>query len=120
MLTPEQAEAAATALAMHPEAKRGDMLTCPACEAAAISATGRRHMGIFNRTPCPHCGALLRLRWGRALFTGYLLVLGIAAVAGYVTWPTDRHLVQTYAAPFIVMMFTVLATTVRRLPLTFD
>jgi hypothetical protein len=120
MLTPKQAESAAAALAMRPESKRGDMLACPACRDACISATTRRHMGVIKRTPCPHCGALLRLKWGRALLAAYLLILSLASLTAYMTWPTDRRLVQSLGGPFLALMFVVLTTTLRRLALTAD
>jgi predicted RNA-binding Zn-ribbon protein involved in translation (DUF1610 family) len=120
MLTPKQAESAAAALAMRPEINRGDMLACPACGSASISPTARRHMGVIKRTPCPHCGALLRLKWGRALIAAYLFILSIAGLAAYMAWPTDRHLVQSFSGPLWVLMFVVLSATLRRLPLTAD
>ncbi len=120
MLTPKQAESAAAALAMRPEAKRVDILACPECGTASISATTRRHLGLFKRTPCPHCGALLRLKWGRALIATYLLILGIAGLAAYMAWPRDRHLVQSLGSSFLVVMFIALAAILRRLPLTAD
>jgi predicted RNA-binding Zn-ribbon protein involved in translation (DUF1610 family) len=120
MLTPKQAESAAAALAMRPEAKRLGMLACPACGSASITPIARRRMGVIKRIPCPHCGALLRLKWGRALIAGYLLILGIAGLAAYLAWPTDRRLVQSFAGPFWVLMFVVLAATLQRLPLTED
>jgi predicted RNA-binding Zn-ribbon protein involved in translation (DUF1610 family) len=117
MLTPKQAESAAAALAMRPEAKRGDMLACPACGTAAISPTARRHIGVIKRTPCPHCGALLRLKWGRALLATYFFVLLATGLAAYLAWPTDRQLVQSLAGPFWMLMFVVWEATLRRLPL---
>jgi hypothetical protein len=120
MLTPKQAESAAAALAMRPKANRGDMLACPVCGAAALSTTTRRSMGVLKRTPCPHCGALLHLKWGRALFISYLTVLIVAGAAAYIGWPADRHLVQSLAGPVLVLMFVVLAAALRRLPLAAD
>ena len=120
MLTPKQAESAATALAMRPAANRGEMLACPACGSACISPTVRRHMGVIKRTPCPHCGALLRLKSGRALIAGYLLILAAAGLAAYLTWPVDRRLVQSLAGPFGALMFVILAAVLRRLRLTAD
>jgi predicted RNA-binding Zn-ribbon protein involved in translation (DUF1610 family) len=118
MLTPKQAESAASGLAMRPEAKRGDMLACPACGSASISPTVRRNMGIIKRTPCPQCGTLLRLKRGRAVLATFLLILLVVGVAGYVAWPTDRQFVQSFAGPFWVLMFVVFSATLRRLPLT--
>jgi len=43
-----------------------------------------------------------------------------ACVAAYMTWPTDRHLVQSLGGSFMVVMFIVLAATLRRLPLAAD
>jgi predicted RNA-binding Zn-ribbon protein involved in translation (DUF1610 family) len=120
MLTPKQAESAGTALAMRSEAKRGDMLACPACGSACISPATRRYIGIFKRTACPNCGALLRLKSGRALFAAFLLIVSVAALAAYLAWPTDRHLVQSFAGPFWVLMFVVFSATLRRLPLVAD
>jgi hypothetical protein len=120
ILTPKQAESAAAALAMRPEAKRGDMLVCPACSTASISQSTRRHMGFIKRVPCPHCAALLRLKWGRALLATFLFILSVAGLAAYLAWPTDRHLVQSFAGPFWVLMFVVLSAMLRRLPLTTD
>jgi hypothetical protein len=120
MLTPKQAESAANALAMRPEINRGDMTACPACETAAISPTARRHLVLIKRTACPHCGALLRLKWGRALLATYLFVFLVAGLATYLAWPADRHLVQSFEGPFWVLMFVVFSATMRRLPLTAD
>jgi hypothetical protein len=120
MLTPNEVESAAAALAMRPEATHGDMLACPACGSACISPAARRYMGVIKRTPCPHCGALLRLKAGRALIASYFLMLVIAGVAAYVAWPTDRRLLQSVAGPFGALMFVVLSATLRRLPLTAD
>jgi predicted RNA-binding Zn-ribbon protein involved in translation (DUF1610 family) len=120
MLTPKQAESAAAALAMRPEVNRGEMLACPACGTACISPATRRHLGLIKRTPCPHCGALLRLKWGRALLATYFCILLVAGFAAYMTWPADRHLVQSLGGSFMVTMFIVLAATLRRLPLTAD
>src|SRR5258708_37014160 len=94
------------------------MPPCPACGTASISATTRQHMGVIKRTPCPHCGTLLRLKWGRALIAAYLLILCIAGLAGYIAWPRDRHLVQSLGSSFLVVMFIVLAAILRPLPLT--
>jgi hypothetical protein len=105
---------------MRPEISRGDMLACPACSAACISPTTRRHIGIIKLTPCPHCGALLRLKWGRALLASYLLILSFAGLAAYIAWPTDRRLVQSLAGPSMALMFVVLSATLRRLPLMAD
>jgi predicted RNA-binding Zn-ribbon protein involved in translation (DUF1610 family) len=120
MLTPKQAESAAAALTMRPEANRGDMLACPACGTACISPTVRRHLGLVKRTPCPHCGALLRLKWGRAVLATYLFILSVAGLAAYLAWPSDRQLVQSFAGPFWVLTFVILSAMLRRLPLTSD
>jgi hypothetical protein len=120
MLTPKQAESAAAALAMRPEINRGEMIACPACSSACISPTARRHLGLIKRTPCPHCGALLRLKWGRTLLAAYFLILSVAGVAAYIAWRSDRRLVQSVAGPFTALMFVVFSTTLRRLPVTAD
>jgi hypothetical protein len=85
VLTRKQAETAAAALAIRPPVTNGAMLVCPACGSASLSPTMRRHLGLIKRTPCPHCGALLRLKWGRALLAGYLLILVIGGLTP--TWP---------------------------------
>jgi hypothetical protein len=118
MLTPKQAESAATALAMRPEVNRGEMLACPVCGSAAISTAIRRNMGVLKRIPCPHCCALLHLKWGHPLFSLYLSVLIVACTAAYIWWPADRHLVQSLAGPIIFFLVVIVATTLRRLPLT--
>jgi hypothetical protein len=117
MLTPKQAKSAADALALRPEPNRADMLTCPACSTACISAITRRHMGILKGTPCPHCGAPLRLKGGRTLFTGYGLILVAAGFVAYLAGPANRHLVRILASPFIIVMVVVFSATLRRLPL---
>ena len=118
MLTPKQAESVATALAMRPEAERSDMLTCPACGITCVSMTTRRHMGLIRRIPCPHCGALLRLKRGRTVLAAFLLLGILAGLGAYIGWPADRHVVQSFAAPFWVLTFVVFSATLRRLPLT--
>src|SRR5258707_12133963 len=90
------------------------MLACPACGTASISATTREHMGVIKRSPCPHCGALLRLNWGRVLIAAHLLILSIAGLAGHIAWPRDRHLVQSLGSSLLVVMFIVLAAILRR------
>jgi len=120
MLTPKQAESAAEALAMRPPATPGDMLACPVCGTASISQSTRRQMGFLKRIRCPRCAALLRLKWGRALLATYLIFLLVAGLAAYMTWPIDRHLVQSFASPFVVVMVIALAATLRRLPLAAD
>jgi hypothetical protein len=120
MLSPKQAESAAAALAMRPEINRSEMIACPACGTACISPSTRRHLGLIKRTACPHCGALLRLKWGWTLLATYLFVLLVAGLAAYIAWPTDRHLVQSFAGPFSVLMFVVLSATLRWLPLETD
>jgi predicted RNA-binding Zn-ribbon protein involved in translation (DUF1610 family) len=120
MLTPKQAAAAADALAMHPTVERAAKLACTACGGNTISQLTRRDMGIFKRIPCPHCGALLRLKRGRTLLGAYLLVVTITGIAAFMKWPTDRHFVESLASPFIAMMFVILTTTLRRLPLAAD
>ena len=117
MLTPKQAESAVSALAMRPETHRRDMLTCPACNIACISATTRRRLGFVGRTSCSNCGALLRLKGGRTVFAIYVLILSITGVAVYLAWPADRRLVQTFVGPFIAVMYIVMAATLRGLPL---
>jgi hypothetical protein len=117
MLTPQQADAAAKALAMHSEIDRRDWLACPACSSLCISPTFRRHMGLFNPAPCPHCGALLRLKGIRAWLLGFLLLLTFSSLTAYMNWPTDRRLVQTLAGPFIGSMIVFLTATIRRLRL---
>jgi hypothetical protein len=118
MLTPKQAESAADALAMRPEAKRTDLLACPACDCACITPAARRHIGVFRRTPCPQCGALLRLKLGRAWLAAYLLTLVLVCLGGYLAWPGDRRFVQSFAGPFWVLMFVTWSALLRRVPLT--
>lgn len=120
MLTSKQAESAAVALAMRPNAKRTDMLACPACGCACISPAARRHMGMFVRTPCPQCSALLHLKSGRACLAAYFLVLVLVCIGGYLAWPGDRRLVQSFAGPFWVLMFVTWSAILRRLPISAD
>lgn len=65
------------------------------------------------------CLALLR---SAALLAGEhsAAVLGLVCSAAYIRWPADRHLVQSLASPIILFLFVIVATTLRRLPLTAD
>lgn len=118
MLTPKQAESVATALAMRPETRRDDLLVCPACDSTCVSPAVRRRIGFIQGTPCPHCGALLHLKSVRSWLAAYLIFLTVVGVVAYLAWPAGRHVVQTFAGPFWVLMIVAFSATLQRLPLT--
>jgi hypothetical protein len=119
MLTPKQADAVATALQMRPRGANSELLTCPACGKACIPQIERHRLSPFGLIHCPACAVPLRLKWARTICAISLLPLAVLIVWIAINWPTAHHF-TAYLTAFIMLPFTVLTATIRRLALTAD
>jgi len=97
----------------------GEMHSCPACRAKAITDVQRRSLGLLSLINCPACNNTIRLKWGRALLATYLATCG--ALGPWIWSAAHFHVHSISLPPAFAAVTTVIVIAVTRgLPMVKD